>query len=137
MVSGFGFRVSGYWFSLVGLIFFGLYGAGALSYNTLLGVNPCPMALVIRACYLVFFAYLGMGSAQFIRGGGVSRILFWVGWILAFGFAAFGSSAEIIQGDVCPIVQTAGLNIPMCYISLALCIAIAGLYMIVQHRLSH
>ena len=136
MVSGFKFQVSGLLLLLSGLIIFGLYGAGVLSYNTLMGVNPCPMALVIRACYLVFFAYLAMGSAQFIRGGRVSRILFWIGWILAFGFAAFGSSAEIIQGDVCPIVQTAGLNIPMCYISLALCIAIASLYMIVQHRLS-
>ncbi|MBX2821046.1 MAG: hypothetical protein KTR29_15230, partial [Rhodothermaceae bacterium] len=128
------FQVSGLWVLMSGLILFGLFGAGGLSYDTLMGVNPCPMALVIRACYLVFFAYLVMGSAQFIRGGGVSRILFWIGWILAFGFAAFGSSAEIIQDDVCPIVQTAGLNIPMCYISLALCIAIAGLYVIVQHR---
>lgn len=132
MISSFGFRV--WWILLLGCILFGLYGAATLSFATARGINPCPEVWITRACYVVFAAYLAMGAAQFIGRRRLSRILFWGGWLIAFGFAAFGSSGEIIQGDVCPIVQTGGLIIPMCYISLALCVAILSLYLIIQQK---
>lgn len=108
----------------------GLFGAGALSYQSLQGVDPCPTVGISRACYMVFFAYLAMLVTSLRIKPGPSTAFFWIGWLVAFGFALTGSLSEFLQGDICPRTDS---NIPMCYISLAFCAVIAGARIILRN----
>ena len=114
----------------------GFLGAASLSWSTFQGINPCPMVLIFRACYLVLLAYFGMSIAQLMRSQKPSSWLFWIGWSVAFGFAIYGSASEFISGDVCP-KSSAGFpfyEIPMCYISLIFCVVIGCTEIFLRHR---
>ena len=104
----------------------GLYGAVSLSYVTIKGTDTCPSIGFTRACYAVAIAYILMALSLFVRNRIGTLSLFGTGWVIAFGFAAFGSVTEAISGDVCP-AATAGFPlyaVPMCYVSLGLCLVI-------------
>ncbi|MFK7844933.1 MAG: hypothetical protein AB8G77_06505 [Rhodothermales bacterium] len=115
----------------------GLLGTASLSYSTFQGIDPCPLVFALRACYIVLFAYFAMTIAQVIRSRKLSRPVFWSAWLIAFSFAAYGSLTEFIQGDVCPKSQPGAplFEMPLCYVSLIFCIAIAGAWIILYERL--
>ena len=55
---------------------------------------------------------------------------FWIGWGGAFGIAVYASISQMLLGDVCPIPGPGFplYEMPLCYVSLALCAIIAGSY---------
>jgi len=113
--------------TLIGLVVFGLWNGGRLSYSHYQSGEACPILGVVPACYIAFMGYLAMALAL---AGTTAKPelnlswLFWSGLLAAGGLALVGSILEVIKGDVCP---RAG-NIPMCYISLAMSITIGGLF---------
>ena len=106
-----------------------LVGLGAVSSFRLAAQQwktgeACPAIGSVPACYVAFAGYglmlLGLVLAK-ITG---RRLLFRVGLGIAGGLALFGTTLEIIHGDVCP---RAG-SVPLCYVSLAMSLAILWLF---------
>ncbi|MEM8487209.1 MAG: hypothetical protein AAF564_16775 [Bacteroidota bacterium] len=114
----------------------GLAGAASLSYTTFQGINPCPIVFSVRACYVVFVAYFLMTIAQTLKKQAPAHRLFWGAWLIAFGFAIYGSTLELFQGDICPKNNPGPpfFALPMCYISLIFCAIIAGTWLILHKR---
>ena len=122
--------------ALVALILVGLWGAGKLSFEQYQTGEACPvLGNFIPACYIAFggFILITLGVVlSFLPAGaeGVSvinswgRYMFWGGITVAGGLAAIATVMEFVKGDVCPTIG----SIPMCYISLALCVAIAVMF---------
>ena len=115
-------------FILYGLVAFGVWSGGRLSYLHFLSGEACPILKVVPACYIAFAGYVAMAVALVIpsvSGAQAPSWLFWVGLAVAGGLALMGSAFELIQGDVCP----KGFGwLPMCYVSLAFSVIIGVLY---------
>ena len=103
----------------------GVWSSLRLSYLTVTDTAPCPSILWIPLCYLAAIGYLSMFAAQMPPLGKLKSRLFYPAWALVFSIAASGSGVEIFVGDTCPITDG---GVPMCYISLAFCVAIFALY---------
>jgi hypothetical protein len=111
-------------FVLIGL---GLFASGRLVWREITLGQACPVVGSVPLCYVALIGYV------LITAGAVGSLrsdLRWPGWAfypgvaIAGGLALVGSSLEVIIGNVCP---RAG-SVPMCFISLLLSAAIAGLY---------
>jgi hypothetical protein len=105
-----------------------IYGSNSallVSYDTYSGEAPCPQIFTVHICYLVLWAYLTMLMTLLIPLSKIRDKLFFVAWIIVFGFAIIGVFAEILVGDICP---KNSLGIPLCYISLLLTMCIIGLF---------
>ena len=114
--------------ALYGLVAFGVWNAGRLSYNHYLAGEACPILKGVPACYIAFAGYLMMASsllATSVRPGLNVTALFWAGLLVAGGLAFIGAGFEFVQGDICP--QAFGW-VPMCYVSLAFSVFIGVLY---------
>ena len=113
---------------LYGLVAFGVWSGGRLSYLHFLSGEACPILKVVPACYIAFAGYVAMAIALLIpslSGAQSLSWLFWLGLGVAGGLALMGSAFELIQGDVCP----KGFGwLPMCYVSLAFSVIIGILY---------
>ena len=123
---------------LYGLVAFGVWSGGRLSYLHFLSGEACPILKVVPACYIAFAGYVAMAVALVIPmvSGGQAPTwlsgLFWLGLGIAGGLALMGSAFELIQGDVCP----KGFGwLPMCYVSLAFSVIIGILYAKADSRL--
>lgn len=114
---------------LVGMVLFGLWGAGRLSFEQFQSGEACPvLGHTVPACYIALGGYvlIALGvAASLIKAGSVGRTLFWVGMVIAGGLAALASVLELIQGDVCPLAFG---SVPMCYISLVFTAVIGVLF---------
>ena len=115
--------------TLVGLVAFGLWSGGRLSWSHAQSGEACPiLGDVIPACYIAFGGYVLIALAVGARLLFSSRSLnplFWGGLIVAGGLALIGSVLEAVRGDICP--KAFGW-LPMCYVSLAFSVAIGVLY---------
>ena len=113
---------------LYGLVAFGVWSGGRLSYLHFLSGEACPILKVVPACYIAFAGYVAMAVALLIptiTSSPAPSWLFWAGLGVAGGLALMGSAFELIQGDVCP----KGFGwLPMCYVSLAFSVIIGILY---------
>ena len=111
------------------LVLFGLWGSGRLSYDQYRSGEACPvLGDLVPACYIAFFGYILItaGVAFSMRGASsIGTYLFWSGTVIAGGLALLASVLELIKGDVCPIAFGV---VPMCYISLAMSVAILVLF---------
>lgn len=103
------------------LIIAGLWGALRVSYTTITGTARCPDVIDIPICYLVGIGYISMLASQVVTGGKLKNLLFYPAWAVVFVVAALGSGFELSVGNICP---RSGGGVPMCYFSLALCVAI-------------
>ena len=107
------------------LIATGLFGALRLSYSTFSrSGEPCPDFSGVYICYVVLIGYGIMVLAQFGTWRW-KRPSFYSGWAITFIIAAVGTVLELINGETCP---KSADNLPMCYVSLGLCICIFALY---------
>ncbi|NQU64457.1 MAG: hypothetical protein HQ517_09275 [SAR324 cluster bacterium] len=102
------------------LLALGLFSALRLSYITFTGGTACPNVEGIYICYIVLISYTAMVPAQFGTRRW-TRPLFFMGWAVTFMIASAGTILEFINGETCP--KSSG-GLPMCYVSLGLCIAI-------------
>jgi hypothetical protein len=103
---------------------FGLLSGLRLSYLTLTSGPACPNVGPVYICHIISLSYFTMCLAQF-GNFQWNKTLFYTGWVVTFVIAALATVLELINGDTCP--RTAD-GLPMCYISLALCLAIIVLY---------
>jgi len=120
--------------ALWGLVLIGFLGALSISVNNING-NPCPHIVFVPICYVVLVAYGLMLGSLIINHGGCKHHFFVLGWAAAFLIALIGSLAEFFAGGgVCPstgggsLRGSTGLTVPMCYISLAMLVAILILF---------
>ncbi len=104
-------------------ICFGLLGAARLSYVTITGGVPCPGVMGFPACYIIFLAYAAMLLAFLQRKRSWSRPVFASGLAVAIGFALPASLIEVFREGTCP---NSANGIPLCYLSLALCLLIGA-----------
>ena len=107
------------------LVLGGLWGGVRVSHATLTGAAPCPDAAGVPICYAVTLGYLAMLIALFPVPERVRIGLFYPAWALVALIAITGTGFELVAGNVCP--RNDG-GTPMCYFSLALCMAIIMLY---------
>jgi hypothetical protein len=107
-------------------ICFGLLGAARLSYVTITGGVPCPSIMGIPACYVVFLAYASMLFAFLQKKRPWSRPVFVSGLAVATGFALPASLLEVFREGTCP---SSASGIPLCYLSLALCLLIGATWL--------
>lgn len=114
---------------LWGLLGIGLYGALTVSYTTITGVSPCPSLAGIPACFIVLIGYSLMLMATFVNKPKKSAWFFVTGWSPVFLLAFVGTVFEIGNGDTCP-KSSSGLA--LCYVSLALAIAVIVLYFTIR-----
>ena len=103
------------------LIGFGFLGALNVSYFNYIGEQPCPKAAGLSICYVVTLAYGLMLVSLFIKEAIYHSGVFLPAWSITFFIALYGSSLELTVGDTCP---RAGNLMPLCYVSLAMCLLI-------------
>jgi len=124
---------------LMVLLVVGFLGALKISVANLTG-SSCPHLWIVPICYVVLLAYGLMIASVVIPSDWCKHYLFAAGWGTAFVIALAGSIAEIaLGGGVCP---TSGGNIrgdssgsvPMCFVSLAMCVAILVLFLIGPYK---
>jgi hypothetical protein len=115
--------------ALVLLIGIGFWGALSLSQANFTGQSSCPHLLGLAICYVVAVAYGLMLGSVFLKPAVIHSILFFSAWGITFLIALFGSGLELSQGGVCPITS---IMLPLCYVSLAMCLAIMGLYLLIR-----
>lgn len=114
------------------LLALGLFGALSLSYTTFSGNGkPCPDIGGIYICYVVLVSYSMMVLAQFGTWR-LRKTAFYAGWAVTFFIAAVGTILELINGDTCPKSSD---GLPMCYVSLALCMTILVLFLVHSSKL--
>tara|TARA_R110001606_G_C15378919_1_gene650244 strand:- start:9 stop:407 length:399 start_codon:yes stop_codon:yes gene_type:complete len=113
--------------SLMILVIFGLWGALQVSFDTLTTKAPCPDVGGVPICYLVTVGYLSMFLSVLFSASKRANSLFYLGWGLVLIIALVGVITEIVLGDICPVNEQ---GIPLCYLSLALCLLIVSLYFI-------
>ncbi len=104
----------------------GFVGALKISISHIATGFECPKLLFLPACFLVLAAYV-LIFVSAIRANLRSDWLFWIGWVVVFGFAVTGSSLEIFGNNACP--RSYG-NIPACYYSLGLATMCLALHLI-------
>lgn len=118
--------------TLFGLVLFGTWSSGKLSWQQYLSGEACPILGFIPACYLAFAGYLMMLIAVMLRTWSPFFYwLFWGGLFIAGGLALLGSAMELVKGNICP--RAYGW-IPMCFISLGFSVLVGVLYGIVSHE---
>jgi len=126
------------------LLAIGFYGAITVSYANLTG-SPCPHIVSIPICYAVLIGYGLMVLSVIIWHNGCRHYFFAVGWAIAGSIALIGSVAEIASGGgVCPTSGGGGSirgaassgAVPLCYVSLALVVAILILFILGPYRRS-
>jgi hypothetical protein len=113
--------------AIFGLVGFGLFASGQLSWREWTTGAACPVVGSVPACYFAFAGYMAMAIGLVVAARSSTswaRSLFYAGLCVAGGLALLGSTLELVNGNVCP---RAG-RVPMCYISLAMSILIGGLF---------
>jgi len=120
-------------YPLWALVIFGFVSVAKVSLDNFNGV-ACPSLLSMPVCYIVTIAYGLMLGSLIINHNGCKHHFFCIGWGIAFVIALLASLAEMFGGGgVCPS-SSGGLRagsaagIPLCYISLAILIAILVLF---------
>ena len=113
---------------LVLLIGSGFWGSLSVSYVNFTGEQACPDLAGLAICYVVAIAYGSMLASLFLRHR-LHYTIFPGAWGITFLIALLGSGRELAQGDVCPV---SALQLPLCYVSLALCLAIMGIYLVAR-----
>lgn len=115
------------------LVILGFVSVAKVSVDNFNGLF-CPSLLGVPVCYIVTVAYGLMLGSLIINHNGCKHHFFCLGWGLAFVIALFASLAEMFGGGgVCPS-SSGGLRagsaagIPLCYISLAMLVAILVLF---------
>lgn len=109
------------------LVLIGFLGALNVSYFNATTNNVCPHIAIIPVCYVVLAAFSMMLLSLIINQYGCKQHLFIAGWGIAFLIALLGSGMEVMKGNVCPATAS---GLPLCFVSLALCIAIFILFFI-------
>ncbi len=122
------------------LLAIGFLGAAKVSYANFTG-HVCPSIGFVPICYVVLIAYALMIAALLVRNLRCKHYFFCAGWSVAFVIALIGSAAEIFAGGgVCPTSGGGSLrgassgSIPMCFISLALTVAILVLFLMGPYK---
>jgi len=120
-------------YPLWALVIFGFVSVTKVSWDNFNGV-ACPSLLSMPVCYIVTIAYGLMLGSLIVNHNGCKHHFFCMGWGIAFVIALLASLAEMFGGGgVCPS-SSGGLRagsaagIPLCYISLAILIAILVLF---------
>ena len=108
-----------YWITLIVLLFV-TYSAINLSINDWKQKNICPKIMGIPACYIVASCFITALSCHIINTP-TSTLFYFVFIGIPGVIALIGSITELSGKTVCP--KTAS-GIPMCYISLAFCVAL-------------
>jgi hypothetical protein len=111
--------------ALLLLIVIGFGGGLSVSYTDFTGQHACPHLSGLAICYVVTIAYGLMLISLFLKQV-IHYVLFLSAWGVTFLIALLGSSLELSKGGVCP---TTSFMLPLCYVSLAMCLAIMGLYL--------
>jgi hypothetical protein len=111
---------------LLPLLGIGFWGALSVSYTNLTGAQNCPHLAGIAICYVVAIAYGSMLVSLLLKRSAHHYTIFSVAWGITFLIALSGSGLELSQGGVCPITS---FQLPLCYVSLALCLAIMASYL--------
>ena len=120
-------------YPLWALVIFGFVSVAKVSFDNFTGV-ACPSLFSVPVCYVVTVAYALMLGSLIINHNGCKHHFFCLGWGVAFVIALLASLAEMFGGGgVCPS-SSGGLRagspggIPLCYISLAILVAILVLF---------
>lgn len=110
------------------LIGIGFWGSLSVSYANFTGEQACPDLAGLAICYVVAIAYGSMLASLFLRHG-LHFTIFLGAWGITFLIAMLGSGLELVHGGQCPV---SALQLPLCYVSLALCLAIMGIYLVAR-----
>lgn len=121
------------------LVIVGFLGVAKVSFDNFSG-SPCPHLFFIPICYVVLVAYGFMLASLIINHSGCKHHFFCIGWGTAFVIALFASIAEVAMGGgICPVsggsMRAASSGaIPLCFISLAMLVAILILFIVGPYR---
>lgn len=122
------------------LVLIGFLGAVKVSFDNLTG-SPCPHLFFVPICYTVLIAYGFILASLVINNSGCKHHFFCIGWGTAFVIALFASIAEVTMGGgICPVSGGGSLRgainetIPLCFVSLAMLVAILVLFIIGPYR---
>jgi len=110
-----------YWITLV-IAILAVIGASQLSYTDWKEGNVCPQQLGIPACYIVL-AFFVAATISHLTKTSLGNTLFFIFMAFPLFLALKGSITELSGTVVCPRTSS---GIPMCFISLGLCISLIG-----------
>lgn len=114
------------------LVSIGLIGALRVSNSTWTTDNDCPSLGSIYICYVVLSGYVLIAIALITRMP-LKNHLFYAGWLPVFLFAITGTTLEVVNGQTCPRSDS---GLPMCFVSLALTVAILALFLLINKMAS-
>ena len=110
-----------YWITTA-ILLFALYGSWNLSRHDWKKKNICPKLMGIPACYLVFSFFLAAGVSHSITNR-LSHQSYFIFIGVPALIALIGTLTELRGKVICPRTKS---DIPMCYISLGLCLTLIG-----------
>lgn len=110
-----------YWITTA-ILFFAIYGSLNLSKHDYKKKDVCPKIFGIPACYIVFVFFTVATISHFINTP-ISNQLYFVFVGIPALIAMIGSLVELSGKVICPRTKS---GIPMCYISLGLCLILMG-----------
>lgn len=103
-----------------------MVGIVPISYRQFVGVAACPAIGSVPACYVVLIGYL-MLIAAIVSRAGIRKALFLPAWTVVAAPALLGTGLELVGRETCP--RGAG-DIPTCFFSLAIVVALLGAFLI-------
>lgn len=97
-----------------------LYGTFRLVQQEYMLGDQCPKILSIPACYIVLVCF-GSALIGHITNRNIGDIIFRIAMVIVTLIAMYGTIGEVFGFAECP---KSSLFIPMCYISLSICISV-------------
>ena len=110
-----------YWITTI-LLLFVSFTSLELSGDNWMGKKECPKILGIPACYIVSFCFVAAFACHILNTL-VSNNIYFVFIGIPGVIALIGSITELTGKTICPKTESGK---PMCFYSLAFCIALAG-----------
>jgi len=108
-----------YWVTWA-ILAFAVWGAANLSHTDWVQKDVCPKVLGIPACYIVVSVFL-IASVMHLANVKVANYLYFAVLMIPLYLALKGTITELSGTVICP--RTSG-GIPMCYLSLGLCVSL-------------
>ncbi len=105
---------------ILGLLLLAIYGAGSLSLHDFQVKNVCPKILSIPACYIVLGGFT-IAMIGHLFPFSQNNNVFFAGVGMVTLIATVGSIAQITGLGECPKTSS---GIPMCFLSLGICVSL-------------
>ncbi len=111
------------YYSILGLLILAIYGVFNISLAHFTKESFCPKVVNLPICYIILISFT-IASITHVFHLGINIKYYYFFISIPLLFALFGSILELINKNTCPKNEA---GIPMCFISLGICLLLITL----------